>query len=54
MISASSNKPALEIDRTPFKDELKRSILLYIDCQTDETPEFRTATVTRHSFLGAY
>ena len=43
MISASSNKPALEIDRTPFKDELKRSVLLDINCQTDDTPESRTA-----------
>ena len=43
MISASSNKPTLEIDRTSFKDELKRSVLLNINCQTDDTPETRTA-----------
>ena len=43
MISASSNKPALKIDRTSFKDELKRSVLLDINCQTDDTPESRTA-----------
>ena len=43
MISALSNKPTLEIDRTSFKDELKRSVLLDINCQTDDTPESRTA-----------
>ena len=43
MISASSNKPTQEIDRTSFKDELKRSILLDINCQTDDTPESKTA-----------
>ena len=43
MISASSNKPAPEIDRSSFKDELKRSVLLDINCQTDDTPEFKTA-----------
>ena len=42
MISASSSKAALEIDRTSFKDELKRSVLLDINCQTDDTPESRT------------
>ena len=45
MISASSNKPALEIDRTYFKDELERSVLLDINCQTDDTPESRRADV---------
>ena len=43
MISASSNKPAIEIDRTCFKEELKLSISLDINCQTDDTPESRTA-----------
>ena len=43
MLSASFNKPALEIDRTSFKDELKWSVLLDINCQTDDTPESRTA-----------
>ena len=43
MISASSNKPALEIDRTSFKDELKHRVLLDINFQTDDTPESRTA-----------
>ena len=43
MISASSNKPALEINRTSLKDELKRSVLLDINFQTDDTTESRTA-----------
>ena len=43
MISASSNKLALEIDRMSFKDELKRKVLLDKNCQTDDTPETRTA-----------
>ena len=43
MISASSDKPAIESDRMEFKDELKRSILLDINCQADDTPEYRTA-----------
>ena len=43
MVSASFDKPALEIDRTAFKHELKRSVSLDINCQTDETPESRTA-----------
>ena len=43
MVSASSDKPAIEFDRTAFKDELKRSVLLDINCQADDTPESRTA-----------
>ena len=43
MMSALSNKPALEIDRTFFKDELKLSVVLDINCQTDDIPESRTA-----------
>ena len=43
MVSASSDKPAIEIDRTAFKDELRRSVLLNINCQADDTPESRTA-----------
>ena len=31
------------IDRTSFKDKLKRSVFLDINCQTDDTPESRTA-----------
>ena len=43
MVSASSDKPAAECDRMAFKDELKRSVLLDINCQVDDTPEFTTA-----------
>ena len=43
MVSASSNKPAVEIGGMAFKDELKRSILLDINCQADDTPESKTA-----------
>ena len=43
MVSASSDKPAVECDRMEFKDELKRSVLLNINCQVDDTPVFTTA-----------
>ena len=43
MVSASSDKLALQIDRMAFKDELKRSVLLDINCQTDDILESRTA-----------
>ena len=43
MVSAPSDKPAAECDRLAFKDELKRSVLLDINCQVDDTPEFATA-----------
>ena len=43
MVSASSDKPAAECDRMAFKDELKRSVLLNINCQVDDTPIFTTA-----------
>ena len=43
MVSASSDKPAAEYDRMAFKDELKRSVLLDINCQVDDTPEYTTA-----------
>ena len=43
MISASSDKPTIEFDRTAFKDQLKRSVLLDINCQVDDTPECKTA-----------
>ena len=43
MVSASSDKLTVEIDRTAFKDELKRSVLWDINCQPDDTPESRTA-----------
>ena len=43
MVSASSDKPAVEIGRMAFRDELKRSVLLDINCQADDIPEYRTA-----------
>ena len=43
MVSASSDKPTAEIGRMTFKDELKRSVLLDINCQADDTPESKTA-----------
>ena len=36
-------KPTVEFDRNAFKDELKRSVLLDINCQVDDTPECKTA-----------
>ena len=43
MVSASSDKPAAECDRMALKDELKRSVLLDINCQVDDTLVFTTA-----------
>ena len=43
MVSASSDKPAVEFDCMSFKDELKISVLLDINCQADDTPEYTTA-----------
>ena len=43
MVSASSDKPTVEIGRMTFKDELKRSVLLDINCQAGDTPESKTA-----------
>ena len=43
VVSASSDKQKIEFDRTAFKDELKRSVLLDINCQVDDTPECETA-----------
>ena len=43
MVSASSDKPAAECDKMAFKDELKRSVFLDINCQVDDTPVFTTA-----------
>ena len=43
MVSASSDKPVVEIGVMAFKDELKRSVLLDINCQADDTPESKTA-----------
>ena len=43
MVSASSDKPVTECDRMAFKDKLKRSVLLDINCQVDDTPVFTTS-----------
>ena len=43
MVSASSDKPTVQFDRMAFKEELKRSLLLDINCQVDDTPECKTA-----------
>ena len=43
MVSASSDKTTVEIDGMVFKDELKRSVILDINCQADDTPESKTA-----------
>ena len=43
MVPASSDKPTAEIGRMAFKDELKRSVLLNINCQADDSPESTTA-----------
>ena len=43
MISASSDKPTVEFEKTAFKDQLKRSVLLDINSQVDDTPECKTA-----------
>ena len=37
-----SLKPTVEIGRMAFKDELKRSVLLDINCQADDTLESKT------------
>ena len=39
MVLASSDKPVAEFDGMAFKDELKRSGLLDINCQVDDTPQ---------------
>ena len=38
MISAASDKPAEKFDRTAFKEQLKRSVLLDINCYVDDAP----------------
>ena len=43
MVSASSDEPTVEFDKILFADELKRSVLLDINCQVDDTPECKTA-----------
>ena len=43
MVSASSDKPTVEFDRMAFNDQSKRSVLLEINCQVNDTPECKTA-----------
>ena len=43
MVSASSDKPAAKFDRTVFKEQLKRSVLLDINYHVDDAPEISTA-----------
>ena len=43
MVSASSDKPAAKFDRKAFKEHLKRSVLLEINCHVDDAPEISTA-----------
>ena len=43
MVSASSDKLAAKFDRTVFKEQLKRSVLLDINCHVDDAPEILTA-----------
>ena len=43
MVSASTEKPIREIDKTTFRDELQRSALLSMNEQIDDEPESKTA-----------
>ena len=43
MVSASSDKPVAKFDRTALKEQLKRSVLLDINCHVDDAPEISTA-----------
>ena len=43
MVSASSDKLTVAFARTVFKDQLKRSVILDINCYVDNTPEITTA-----------
>ena len=43
MVSASSDIPAAKFDRTAFKEQLKRSVLLDMNCHVDDAPEISTA-----------
>ena len=43
MVSASSYKQKISFERMAFKDKLKRSVRLDINCQVDDTPECKTA-----------
>ena len=43
MVSPSSDKPAAKFNRTVFKEQLKRSVLLDINCHVDDAPEISIA-----------
>ena len=43
MVSASTEKTIHEINKTTFKDELQRSVLLSMNEQIEDQPESRTA-----------
>ena len=43
MVSASTEKPIREFDKTTFRDELQRSVLLNMNEHIDDEPESRTA-----------
>ena len=43
MVSASSDKLAAKFNWTVFKEQLKRSVLLDINCHVDDAPEISTA-----------
>ena len=43
MVSASTQKTIHEINNKTFRDELQRSVLLSMNEQIEDQPEFRTA-----------
>ena len=43
MVSASTEKTINEINKTTFRDELQRSVLLNMNEQIEDQPESRTA-----------
>ena len=43
IVSASSDKPAAKFDKTVFKEQLKRSVLLDINSHVDDGPEISIA-----------
>ena len=53
MVSASTEKTINEINKTTFRDELKRSVLLSVNEQIEDQPESRTADgyKTHHELL---
>ena len=45
MVSASTEKTINEINKTTFRDELQRSVLLSMNKQIEDEPESKTANV---------